>query len=108
MEVIFKQLKSNGKFFVDSKTTSESVASHIAAKYGVKSAVNDGFLERNKDEDEVYIQRKLAAIAKIAKRRGKAIVIGHPYSETIEVLSEEIPKLEKKGFQIVPITEVIR
>ena len=108
MEVLFKQLKSNGKFFIDSKTTSESVASHIAAKYGVKSAVNDGFLERNKDEDEVYIQKKLAAIAKIAKRRGKAIVIGHPYSETIKVLSEEIPKLEKKGFQIVPITEVIR
>lgn len=108
MEVIFKQLKSNGTFFVDSKTTSESVVSHIAARYGVKSAVNDGFLERNKNEDEVYIKRKLAAIAKIAKRRGKAIVIGHPYSETIKVLSEEIPKLEKKGFQIVPITEVIR
>lgn len=108
MEVIFKQLKSNGKFFVDSKTTSESVVSHIAAKFNVKSAVNDGFLERKKDEGEVYIQRKLAAIAKIAKRRGKAIVIGHPYSETIKVLSKEIPNLEKKGFQIVPITEVIR
>jgi len=108
MEILMKQLSSTKKFFVDSKTTSKSVASQAAAKYGVKFAVNDGFLERDRNESEIYIQRKLAAIAKIAKRRGKAIVIGHPYSETIKVLSEEIPKLEKQGFKIVPVANVIR
>ena len=108
METVLGQLKSNKKIFVDSKTTNKSVVSEVAAKYGVKYAVNDGFLEREKNEDEVYIKRKLAAIAKVAKRRGKAIVIGHPYSETIKVLSEEIPKLEKKGFKIVPVTDVVR
>ncbi len=108
MGIVFKQLKSNGKFFMDSRTTTESVVSDMAAKYSVRSAVNDGFLERKRNEDELYIKGKLAAIAKIAKRRGKAIVIGHPYDETIKVLIEEIPKLEKKGFQIVPITEMIR
>lgn len=108
METVMGQLKSNKKIFVDSKTTNKSVASEVATKYGVKFAVNDGFLERDKNEDEIYIQRKLAAIAKIAKRRGKAIVIGHPYSETIKVLSKEIPKLEKKGFIIVPVTDVVR
>lgn len=108
MGIVLQQLKSNGKFFIDSRTTDQSAVTEVAAKYGVKFATNDGFLERKKNEDEVYIQRKLAAIAKIAKRRGKAIVIGHPYSETIKVLSEEIPKLEKKGFKIVPIKEVVR
>ncbi len=108
MGIVLGQLKSNKKIFVDSKTTNKSVVSEVAAKYGVKYAVNDGFLERKKNEDEVYIKRKLAAIAKVAKRRGKAIVIGHPYSETIKVLSEEIPKLEKKGFKIVPVTDVVR
>lgn len=108
METVLKQLQSNKKCFVDSKTTNKSVVSQVAAKYGVKFAVNDGFLERDRNEDEIYIQRKLAAIAKIAKRRGKAIVIGHPYNETIKVLSQEIPKLEKKGFIIVPVTDVVR
>jgi|GEM_PF-467766 len=108
METVMGQLKSNKKIFVDSKTTNKSVVSESAAKYGVKFAVNDGFLERNKNEDEIYIQRKLAAIAKIAKSRGKAIVIGHPYSETIKVLSKEIPKLEKMGFRIVPVTDLVR
>ena len=108
MQIVFQQLKSNGKLFVDSKTTNKSIISEVASKNNVKFAVNNGFLERKKNEDEVYIQRKLAAIAKIAKRRGMAVVIGHPYKETIKVLSEEIPKLEKQGFKIVPITDVVR
>jgi len=108
MEIVFNELKSTGKFFVDSRTTNKSVVAGIAKKYNVRFAENDGFLERNKNEDDVYIQRKLAAIAKIARRRGKAIVIGHPYKETIKVLSEEIPRLEKQGFKIVPIREVVR
>ena len=28
----------------------------------------------------------------------KVVIIGHPYKETIDVLSEELPKLEKQGF----------
>ncbi|UCE04521.1 MAG: divergent polysaccharide deacetylase family protein [bacterium] len=108
MEIVFNELKTKGRFFVDSKTTDKSVISDIASKYDVKYAINDGFLEQNKNEDEVYIQRKLAAIAKIARKRGKAVVIGHPYKETIKVLSEEIPKLERQGFKIVPITNVVR
>jgi len=108
MEIVFNELKSKGRLFIDSKTTNESVVSEVASKYNVKYALNDGFLERKKNEDEVYIQRKLAAIAKIARRRGKAIAIGHPYEETIKVLSQEIPKLEKQGFKIVPITDMVR
>jgi len=108
MAIVVNELKLKGKFFVDSKTTNKSVIAEVAMKYRLNFAMNDGFLERKNNEDESYIQRKLAAVAKIAKRRGKAVVIGHPYKETIKVLAEEIPNLEKQGFKIVPITEVIR
>lgn len=108
MNIVMNELKPKGKFFVDSRTTGKSVASDIARENNLKFAANDGFLERNRNEDIEYIQRKLAVIAKIAKKRGSAIVIGHPYKETIAALAEELPKLEKQGFVIVPITEVVR
>ncbi|MCI0495031.1 divergent polysaccharide deacetylase family protein [candidate division KSB1 bacterium] len=108
MNIVMKTLKPKGKFFVDSRTTGKSVAKAIAHDHTLKFASNDGFLERNRHEEEQYIRRKLAAIAKIAKRRGSAIVIGHPYKQTLAVLAEELPKLEKQGFQIVPITDVVR
>lgn len=108
MNIVIKSLKPKGKFFVDSRTTGKSVAKQIAQNQALRFAANDGFLERNRNEDKDYIQRKLAAIAKIARRRGSAIVIGHPYKETLAALTEALPKLEKQGFQIVSVTEVVR
>jgi len=108
MNIVMNELKPSGKFFIDSRTTGKSVASEIARKSDLKFAANDGFLERNRSEEKEYIQRKLAVIARIAKKRGSAIVVGHPYKETIAVLEEELPKLEKQGFKIVPITDVVQ
>lgn len=108
MGVVLKKVKDNQKIFIDSHTSAHSVVPKIASQKNVKYEVNNGFLERKRGEDKDYIRGKLAAIAKIAQKRGKAIVIGHPYEETIKVLSEELPKLEKQGFKIVPITEVIQ
>lgn len=108
MNIIISELKSKEKFFVDSRTSGKSVAPSIAEKYNLKFAVNDAFLERNKNEDMRYIQSKLAAGAKIARKQGKAVLIGHPYKETIKVLTEELPKLEKQGFKIVPVTDIVR
>lgn len=108
MNIVMNALKPKGKYFIDSRTTGKSVAPDIARNNDVKFAANDGFLERNRSEEKEYIQRKLAVIAKIAKKRGSAVVIGHPYKETIAALAEKLPKLEKQGFLIVPITEVVR
>jgi len=107
MSIVLNQVKASKKIFIDSRTTNKSVVSKIAASYGLKYGLNDGFLERKKNEDQLYIKQKLAAIAKIARRRGKAIAIGHPYKETIAVLNEELPRLVKQGYQIVSIVDVI-
>ncbi len=108
MQIVLKKVKDNQKIFVDSRTTDRSQVSKIASRDRVRYAVNNGFLERKRGEDKDYIRGKLAAIAKIAQKRGAAIAIGHPYEETFTVLKEELPKLEKQGFKIVPITELVQ
>ena len=92
--------------FIDSKTSLNSVVPGVAANYDLKFEQNATFLERNKNEEERHIRNKLKLAAKIAERKGKVVVIGHPYKETINVLSEELPKLEKQGFVIVSVTEL--
>lgn len=106
MSVVLKTLKSRNKLFIDSRTTAESVAPQIARQQQLRFQSNDGFLERNRSEREDYIQKKLTAVANLASKRGRAIVIGHPYKQTARALLKELPRLEKQGFEIVPLTEI--
>ena len=106
MAAVFKELKRHNKMFIDSKTTLNSVAPDVAAQYNLKFVQNATFLERGKNEEKHHIRNKLKIAAKIAERKGKVLIIGHPYPETIDVLKEELPKLEKQGFIVVPVSEL--
>ena len=37
---------------------------------------------------------------------GRAIAIGHPYDETLEVLRRWLPDARKRGFEFVPISTI--
>ncbi len=78
-------------FFVDSRTTKETVASQLAGEYGVPNISRNVFLDNDPDPEAVRVQfRKLIAIA---KRDGTALGIGHPLTGTLNVLREELESL---------------
>jgi len=106
MAAVFKELIRHNKIFLDSKTSLNSAAPDVAALYDMRFFQNATFLERGKNEEKQHIRNKLKLAAKIAERKGKVVVIGHPYQETIDVLKEELPKLEKQGFIVVPVSEL--
>jgi uncharacterized protein len=106
MTLILKELKRQGLFFLDSKTTQASVAKEIAGKIGVSYLERDIFLD-NIDAVEP-IRRELVKLSKIARARGYAVGIGHYRPNTIQVLREEIPRLEREGFQFVTLRELLR
>ena len=49
MNWTMRTLKANGLFFIDSRTTSTSVAWKTAQKYGIASLKRDGFLDHKRD-----------------------------------------------------------
>lgn len=94
-----------GLYFVDSRTTPASVALPVAQEYGVPSATRDVFLDPVREAGAIQLQWE-RALAK-ARRAGHAIVIGHPYPETLALLERELPRLAARGFRLVPVSAMI-
>lgn len=86
MRALLLALQKHGILFVDSKTTSRSVARKVAETLGLRIIERDVFLDFDRKPEKIAKQLHLAV--KIAKRRGYAIAIGHPYPETFAVLSQ--------------------
>ncbi len=92
-------------FFVDSYTTHESVALSMAKEAGVPALKRDVFLDP--DQTAATVLREFARLKKVARQRGSAVGIGHPYPETIALLERELPQLAADGFEFVSVSQLI-
>ena len=95
----------NNLFFVDSKTTSESIALEVAQAEGLKSIQRDIFLDH--EESEIFIKKQLKKLIKRARQKGTALAIAHPKKITLSVLEKWLPQLEANGIKLVPVSELI-
>ena len=106
MAWLMQSIASRGDlFFVDSRTTSATVAELIALEYGIPNTSRNVFLDNDPQLAAVRVQfRKLIALA---KRDGTALGIGHPYPGTLAVLTEELRMLEQQGVRLLPVSQLI-
>jgi len=104
MQVILSEFKRRGKFFLDSYTTKDSVIVDVAQELGILVHRRDIFLDNEDNKKHIRIQIKL--LADMAYAKGYAIAIGHYRYNTLKVLSEEIPRLEDSGYEIVTLSEL--
>jgi len=102
---VFSVLKERNLFFVDSLTTSHSVASKVAGNVGIPYSQRTHFLDVERDED-VIIQQ-LCHLADHAARYGMAVGIGHPFEETLSALPKARQAFIQKGVRLVTISEMV-
>lgn len=105
METVMKAAARPGLYFVDSRTTSDSVAEKHAQNNGLHSVSRDIFLDHEQTAE--FIHAQLDKLIKRAKRKGSAIAIGHPYRVTLEVLEQWLPKARQQGVRFVTVSELI-
>ena len=96
---LMKSLKSRNKFYVDSVTSSHSVAGHVAKGLQLPYLRRDVFLDNVQIDSDIEFQ--FEELIRIAKRNGLAVAIGHPYPETIAVLSKNLLLLDTYGVKLV-------
>ncbi|VAX13865.1 Putative periplasmic protein YibQ, distant homology with nucleoside diphosphatase and polysaccharide deacetylase [hydrothermal vent metagenome] len=93
-------------YFVDSRTTRDTVALKEAEKHGIRGAKRDVFLDYEKD-NEAIVRQQLKVLIAQARKKGTALAIGHPYRDTMKVLETWLPTLAKQGIKLVPVSELI-
>ena len=106
MRAILRPLKMKGLFFVDSRTTSKTVALDEARKMGIPSTERDVFLDA--DADRGRIRGRLIELFQKARKKGHAVGICHPFPETLAVLKSSFFLLDSYGLEAVPVSRLVR
>lgn len=106
MKLVMNQLKAHGLFFIDSRTTPETRGMQLARAMEVDAAGRNVFLDNSQDAGAIRMQ--LEQLAALARKKGSAIGICHPHKSTIQVLAENLPRLQQEGITFVPAGELVR
>lgn len=105
MSNIARVMKERNLFFVDSRTTAETVAESTMEVFGVPTARRNVFLDN--DDDEIKILNQLNKLVEEAEKSGAAIGIGHVKLKTLKILKKHIPDLQKKGFKFEFVSKML-
>jgi uncharacterized protein len=92
-------------FFVDSVTSRHSVASKIARQYHIPNLSRDIFLDN--ERSTAAIDAQIHKLVRLAKKRGYALAIGHPYPVTLSALEKWLPILDTYQVKLVPLSTLI-
>ena len=105
MEVVISELQQRGLFFLDSRTSAQSVGADVAREHGLPTITRDVFLDD--DMSPKAIRAQLEETERVARRKGYAVAIGHPHPATLQELEAWIPEAQRKGFVFVPINILV-
>jgi len=106
MRMLMTAIKEKGLYFIDSRTTADTVAYDIAKEMGVRTAKRDIFLDNRSDPD--YIRGQFEHLFEKARKQGSAIGICHFRTKTVPVLAEMLKTLDAQGIQLVHASELVQ
>lgn len=104
VRTLLQTVRDRHLFFLDSRTTPARVAEEEARSLGAPLLVRDLFLDA---DGEAGMAAAWERARKLALRKGSAIVIAHPHTETLDFLARELPRLETQGLRLVKISELV-
>jgi polysaccharide deacetylase 2 family uncharacterized protein YibQ len=105
MRAILEVVAESGLFYVDSRTSADSVGYQVALEVGVPAAERQVFLDSVHETETV--KEQFRRLLEVGRERGTAIAIGHPTSVTLGVLEQEIPRALAAGYEFVPVSYLL-
>jgi len=105
MSVVLRVVAERNLYFLDSRTSADTLGYTLARHLGVPAGERQIFLDT--ERDPAFIREQFAALLQVASERGGAIAIAHPYPETLAILTAEVPEAIARGFRFVPASALM-
>ncbi|MCP4283353.1 MAG: divergent polysaccharide deacetylase family protein [Gammaproteobacteria bacterium] len=94
-----------GLYFIDSRTTRETVAQNLALEYGIPNTRRDVFLDNERTTGA--IEGQFSLLLERARKQGYAVGIGHPYPQTIQILRRLLSHLKSNNIRLISASSMI-
>ena len=104
MRIVCEELEKYKLFAVDSYTHPKSVFGTVAGEEGLRTWTRDVFLDVVRDNGAILHQLKKAE--RVALKQGRAVVIGHPYPETLWALRAWASQRDNRVL-VVPLSTLL-
>ncbi|MEZ4450693.1 MAG: divergent polysaccharide deacetylase family protein [Nannocystaceae bacterium] len=105
MAAVMKALVGRDLFFLDSLTVTGSEAHAAAAHAGIPAIRRTLFLDH--DPSPTAVRSQVRRAAELSLDGAPVVVIGHPSPAVVEILRQELPRLEAAGVGVYPLGEVV-
>ncbi|MCD6083690.1 divergent polysaccharide deacetylase family protein [Candidatus Aerophobetes bacterium] len=105
MRPVLEVVKEKNLYFVDSKTTSSSVAFPLARKLGIRCTSRDVFLDNEKSYS--YIKKQFQRLVLVARKKGRALGIAHASPTTARAIRKIICDLDKRKISLVYVSDIV-
>jgi polysaccharide deacetylase 2 family uncharacterized protein YibQ len=107
MRTILAFCEEKDIYFIDSRTTADTVVPDVAKQMGVKIAERNVFIdnEQNKNAMLRYITGGLSR----AQKNGSAVMIGHTWSADLApLLAEQFPDFIEQGYTFKSVSDIFK
>ncbi|MEH6358651.1 MAG: divergent polysaccharide deacetylase family protein [Pseudomonadales bacterium] len=105
MQWLMQSLQNYPLYFVDSRTSADSVAATTASNHHIPTLERDVFLDH--EANTAFIDKQFKRLLRIARKEGSAVAIGHPYPSTLSYLENILPQLAGMGVHLVKPSDLL-
>ena len=106
MKIVMEELKARHIFFLDSRTSPQTIGAALAREAGIPTLSRDIFLDD--DMAASAVRHQLQQTERVAQRHGYAIAIGHPHAATLQELEPWLVDVQSRGFELVAVHDLIK
>jgi len=105
IDAALRVVRERALYFVDSRTSGQSIAFETARRLGLPAAQRHVFLDNRRTVDAVTAQ--LVRLERRAVIHGTAVAIGHPFPETARALKIWSRQLPASGIELVHVSTLL-
>ena len=105
MHWLMQDLATRGHYYLDSRTTAQTVAGEAADAWGIPFVSRDVFLDHKYTASALEYEFDRAL--DIARRAGNVVLIAHPLPLSLALLERRLAQLSPEEFQLVHASDLL-